>query len=1297
MSKKSIRFVSKAIKRLLTALCLLTLTAEAQQFVMLPLPNQQKLPQSEVYRVFQDSEGYMWYATRGAGLCRDNGYQIDVFRSDRYQPDLLRSNVVTCIAENPDRQEIWFGTKQGAYVLSKRDYTIRTLPNVQSDTRIIVRSSDGAMWVAVRKQVKVFSCDGEPIDSFALSWKGRPMSAESMMIDSRGVMWVMQWDGGVQTIDTRTRQLQTMNWDEPVGPTSLAEDSVTHQYFIGTWGRGVYRYDGQTATHLDLGLTTGMQQRVRSVCYDKWRRWLWVVTMAGLYAYELSADGQSLTAVPTSSLGLPPEQAVFQLMFDRQGYVWVAGTTPHTFILRPTGGKWMKRHSLDALTRQVGVRLPVDKLVSERHYCWMWSDRTQLVLYDTESQRLTLANGRPDEGTTRFGDVMARRYGGGIWCSSGRQLYVCRYESGQVRLEPQTALRLPDPVSALIETPDGQLFIGTTHSLYRYNLASQQLDTLGQDLRTVREMAVDKHGTLFFICQQHGLCRLKKDAKTFEPIASYERFTSLALDRDDHLWVGNAYGDVWQADSVLHYCALASSRAGNGVKRMLCDSLGHLWVMGDTYLVEYHSDGDRRRLFHSYEQQIGLDNFGGISLNDEGNVVVVGSGGMITFEPKHMPNSILSPLPAVAAYVIDGQKRLLSKEHTLIDVPASVVKLDLELTDFSYLKAAELQFAYRLKGLSDQWIELPVGENTLQLVNLSKGRYTLELKVCDVYGHWGEAVKVLAIDRLPAWWETWWAYACYLLIVVAIAALVIRVYLQRSKEKTQRQMDEQLAEMKLRFFTNVSHELRTPLSLIITPLESIVKRLEKSEEKTVSQQLKGVQKHAGELLSLVNRLLDFRKMDMGEMKLKPSTGDLLEFLRNSATTFEPIATAKGLQFHVDIPAGALYTEFDSQAMQHVVYNLLSNALKFTDEGDITVKVSRYSGNSGESGETAYLTLSVSDTGKGIDAAELPHIFDRYYQARNADDTRQAGSGIGLNMVKELVEQMGGSVSVKSTVGKGTSFTVELPVTSISDEPELPAEPVIPKLPTVLVADDNDDFRDFLVQELKDDYNILQARNGREALRMARTHYVDVILSDVMMPQMDGNELCRQLKQDEATSHIQIILLTAKTAEESRLEGYEAGADDYLTKPFSLELLKNRLNRMAQREQERVVMLAKVEQQEEKEAEEQVRISPVDRKFMTKMRALMEQHVSDTSFSVDVFCEEMGMSRMNFYRKMHALTGQPPAQYINDYRLALADKLLHEGELNVTEIADRTGFSSASYFSKCYKAKYGVAPKDVRLK
>lgn len=1280
------------LKKILTLIIILQTSGllHAQQFVAFPLPNQKKLPQSEIYRIFQDSEGYMWYATQGAGLCRDNGYQVDIFRSDRDHPDMLRNNVVTSIAENEAQNEIWFGTKQGAYILKKSDFSIHPLPEATTNVRDIKLAANGTMWVIINQMVKVFSPQGEKTDSFALSWKGKPISAETVTLDSQGKLWILQWNGGIQYIDTRTLQLSTMNWEVPFSPTSLAEDITNQQFFVGTWGAGIYLYDGINATPVATDLNTLTERQIRSVHYDRWRKMLWVVTMAGLFAYDVQENG-ALKPHPTAALNMAAQQAIYQLCFDNRGNIWVPGTTPLSFILCPIMGKPRQFISFEELTKRIGMRVPVGAFQNEGTYCWIWSDRTQLLLFDQQTGRVTLANGTFGEETNRFGNVMAKRKKGGIWCSSGRELYISTHQDMNITL--QHKMTLPSPISTLSEGSDGRVFIGTTESLFSYDETNGALRKIAGDVQTVRDIVTSKEGDIYFISVAKGLC--KSDGKKgYEVLAPYNRFTALNFCRKNILWVANALGDVWKLkDNKLVYMSVASSKMSNGVKQIRCDSLNHIWVMGDTYLIEYFPESDRRRLYRCGIDGIQLTNFGALSITDDEKILVAGGGGLLVFEPRKADISE-APTPAVAAYSIDGEKHLLSASCNDIDIPSEAVTLELELTDFNYLKASEVQFAYRLNGLSDQWLELPFGENKMRIVNLSKGDYSLELRVYDRFAHWNDPVTVLNIHRQPAWYETWWAYLCYFIIFALLITKGAQYYQKRNKSKTQHEMDTKLTEMKLRFFTNISHELRTPLSLIITPLESIIKRNEEKgnegEESASQKELKGILKHANELLDLVNRLLDFRKMDMGEMQIRPSTGDLFEFMRSCVASFQTLAEKNNINLISTIPNDTLICDFDWKAMHHVMYNLLSNSMKYTEEGSIEVKVTR---------EEDIVEVTVEDTGTGIPEEGLPHIFDPYFQASNAENNPHAGTGIGLSMVKELVTAMNGTISVESKLGKGTSFKVSLPIiASENSNDELTGSPVIPKLPSVLIADDNDDFRDFLVQELQNDYNILQARNGREALKLAQTHYVDVILSDIMMPQMDGNELCKQLKQDESTSHIFIMLMTAKTADEGMLKSYEAGADFYLPKPFSMDLLRNRLQHMTKMQERRIMLLSKAESKEVvTESEEELRISPIDRKFMEKMKETMERHVADTTFSVDTFCADMAMSRMNFYRKMHALTGQTPAQYINDFRLALADKLLREGELNVSEVADRTGFSTASYFSKCYKAKFGIAPKEVRQK
>ena len=530
---------------------------------------------------------------------------------------------------------------------------------------------------------------------------------------------------------------------------------------------------------------------------------------------------------------------------------------------------------------------------------------------------------------------------------------------------------------------------------------------------------------------------------------------------------------------------------------------------------------------------------------------------------------------------------------------------------------------------------------------------------------------------------------------------IARYYLRHQKEKQQHRMDVQLTEMKLRFFTNISHELRTPLTLILTPLESMVKRIDRwqqeDQEEThlafISSQLMMIQRNAQRLLSLVNNLLDFRKLEMGQQKLELTNGDIFDFIRTVCETFRPISTEKGIGLGYAIPNEQLYINFDSRKLQHILYNLLSNAFKFTPAGgQIAVSVAKI--------DTEWLSITVKDTGCGISSRDLPHIFDRYYQSKNTADPSVTGTGIGLHLTKEYLQLHGGSITVSSKLDEGTTFTALLPTNLKMKELPQPAEShqqaeapeTESRKANLLIVDDNGEFRQFLCGELAEQYNIHQAANGEEALTVIAEQDIDLMVSDVMMPAMDGMTLCRHIKQDVSTSHVMVILLTARTAEESKIEGFRAGADDYLPKPFNMEMLQLRISHLLELRRQRNQDFLKGEDVEV----EAVALNEIDQKFLRSAVEAIERHLSNEEYDIDALAADVCMSRSTLYRKLHSLTGQKPSLFIRAIRLKHAARMIKEGSYNLTEISTLCGFSSPSYFSRCFKAQYGIPPASYNV-
>ena len=656
-----------------------------------------------------------------------------------------------------------------------------------------------------------------------------------------------------------------------------------------------------------------------------------------------------------------------------------------------------------------------------------------------------------------------------------------------------------------------------------------------------------------------------------------------------------------------------------------------------------------------------------------------------------------------------------------------------EFTSTNYASEERNQFQYKLEGYDEAWSDW-TAENVKEYARLWEGTYTFLVRSRNYAQQEGSTDK-FTFTVAPPWYRTWYAYLFYLAIIGGLIWTFVRWRLRavleekkalqaeiefQTKEIRQQntRLEEQseelrlnaeqlkeLDKMKSNFFVNISHEFRTPLSLILGPLEKVIG--EKEAGKLNFTQLERMHRNATRLHQLINQLLDLAKLESGGMRLDITQADLLYFLRVVVSTFESMAEARNIRFNVQIPAGSFLTSLDIEKVETVLYNLLSNAFKFTPEGgEISFAVDLPS--EGES----FTSISVTDTGPGIPESDIGKIFDRFYQVDSSSSREFEGSGIGLSLVKELVQLMGGTITVKSALGEGTSFKIQLPLEAnlaiaepnLGYLPDVPLKPetnpidVLPESdndltdrPLVLVVEDNTDLRAYLAEILEDEYRLELAENGKEGLEKAFELVPDLIISDMMMPVMDGFAFCTEIRKDERTSHIPFVLLTARSTIESKLEGLELGADEYATKPFNTMELKVRVkNLLEQREQLRKSFSREVTVQPKN-----ISVTSVDERFLTQAMEIMESHLSDDQFSVERFAEEMGMSRKNLLRKIKALTDQSVNEFIRNFRLQRAAQLLAANSATVSEIAYKVGFNNLSYFSKCFKELFGVVPNEYK--
>lgn len=1262
----------------------------AQEMVYTELPTQKQLPVAHIHRALQDSEGYMWYATEGGGLCRDDGYEIDVFRSDARTPRLLGSNTLTCLAED-GRGRIWIGTDKGACRLDKADYGIVPVGEgtllEQQRTEAVMAASDGTVWAAAGGRIYHYSDRDELLEEFSSEYNGQVRPVAGFYEDSRNRVWVMQQRGGLLCHESGGRHLTAAPWPCDVAPTMMVEDGQTGRFWVGTWGQGIVSYRPEAAQgRLEVHPATcsGMERSlILGFHWDESRHILWTVAMDGLYAYRM--QGRELRAVDLSAF-LPGGKKILDLpTADRWGNIWVPGYSPHTFILSGVQ-RHISRDAVRPMTEATGYPVMVDRIVEDGAGYWIWQGRTGLSYYrPRQGSHFVMGDGLPGGGDgLSYGKALEKcGNAAGIWACHGDRIVRLWHDGKGFGL--QEAARLPEgygTVSKMREDKSGNLWVATEAGLHCYTPDGRLLDTYAAQEGGVRDFVLLPGGEICCVYGTGGLAFIR-GGKTAVVLDEDKACTAIATGHDGKIWVATSQGEVYTGspgDRTFLPEPNAGNRNGDAIKAVETDPHGHVWMLADQYVKEYSPATRSFRLLHNDDREVRMDYFH--TLRRMGDSICIGGiGAFCKVAPSAALDRPAQPVrPVVSAYEVDGVRHFVSPGRKRVEFTAGQDNISFSFSSLDHLHARQVSYACRLEGRGDDWTYLPQGTNTVTFYNLSAGDYTLEVKATDMHGSWGAPQECLSLRKLPPWYATWWAYTLYITALASLLGGGLYAYLRQMRHKQQQKAEERLTQMKFRFFTNVSHELRTPLTLIITPLGNL---LDTVADSALRRQLQAIHRHACELLELINHLLDFRKLETGEVKVHLHEGSMGDFVRSACHAFEPLAENRQVDFRVSVPENGVYMRFDKEKMHRVLYNLLGNAFKFTPEGGM-VAVSLAMAPSGEA------VITVRDNGCGMTAEEAAHAFDRYYQGSRA--AGHTGSGIGLHLVKTYMQMQGGRVEVDSKPGQGTEFRVYLPLQQAPSE-TTGAEHREPdmhppkKRHSVMVVEDNGELRTMLVQHLSAEYNIHQAADGHEALELLEHHEVDIVVSDIMMPGMDGLELCRTVKSDVRTSHIFVILLTAYSGDAHALQGYKAGADCYLAKPFSMEILDNRIRHfMALQDRRKLIFLSGVEFRAE-----EVATTKVDEDFLQKAVACVERNLDNTGYTVEQFSADMCMSRMNLYRKLQSLTGQSPSEFIRGIRLKKAAQILSSHRLPVSEVADQVGFSTPGYFSKCFKEMFGVLP------
>ncbi len=1291
------------------------------------------LSNSNVKTILKDNYGYLWVGT-AAGLNRYDGYgfrQYSLAASKREMDEFVDD--IWSLQQDADGN-IWAKSADcyAVYNSLKDDFSTdidKLLESygitVEQKYRIYV-DREANLWVVTDKKIWAYDMKTRTLRSIE---PGLNLICDEINIaDNQAYIYLLVPSGRFLKIDKQTLAIESLS--APDGIKSF--NNIYADYQQGLWlfsnyDNDIY-YRQKSAPWSKISLTPAIETQskgIRSILDDR-NGHVWIGTdHNGAYIFDQS-DGsfQALRHNLLSNSSLPSDN-VSCLYQDESGTIWLGHNK--------SGISYYNNGLLQFENFSLCRGLDVASLLTDsKNNLWIGTDGNGLLILRQGSETIeripAVFSGSIiclEEDSD--GRIWIGSYGNGLYCIDGNN--VRHFTTANSTL-------ISDIIWALQNDGSGNIWIATLQGTQYINSKTDNFISLltakGEQINSMC-LHSDKSDTVF-IGSFDGFYKVDTATKKARGHFTNRRntqnlkqgfVTQIYKDRKGRLWIGHNQGlTIWDTSrDSMYYLDKKSGLCDNMIRAILEDNDGHIYASTSNGLsiITVREAADRTLSYsmRNYTKKDGLRstffNSKSVTRPDSNSILFGTSDGCISFYPeKVFKDRRLPPDILFTGLYIGGTRiaidsiydgRLILKnaleETKQIELSYDDRLITIEFTVCDLTGQSGVRYAYMLEGIDSRWIF--TDENKVTFTSLPYGNYRLLVKSGLPNGNWKEDPAILEIRVRPPFYMSIWACIIYMAIIIGGIILTANLIKRRHRQKLaiQRQAIEsqqivRINELKLKFFTNISHDLRTPLTLIMAPLQVL---LDEVKDEPTRKKLLTIFSNARRLLDLINTLLDFRKLDVGAEGLHCRKDDIMRFISEQCALFTDYAANRNMDFTAECDPSGYMMDFDSAKVGKILNNLLSNAFKYTpDGGSVSVKATL---------KDRDLTIRIADSGQGISPEAKKHIFERFYQGEQGN--HKTGSGIGLHIANEYARMHGGDISVSDNLPKGSVFTLTLPVDGCSaqSDPEktsgasgTPAEPPAPENTseessaadspaTILIVDDNEEYRDFIADTLSKDYTIFKAGNGREALDIMAKGNISLIVSDVMMPVMDGMELCRQVKTNIRWSHIPVILLTAKTAEEYRLEGLELGADDYLTKPFNLKFLQLRIKKFIDLfERNHRMFSNKLDV-----SPSEITITSLDEKLVEKAIRIVEEHMSDSDFSVELLSSELALSRGYLYKKLMAITGKGPAEFIRTIRLKRARQLLEQSQMQVAEIAYMCGFNSPRRFAQNFKNEFGMLPSE----
>lgn len=1319
-------------------------TYGSEQNLFSKLSVDEGLSQSTVFDIVQDSLGYMWFATQD-GLNRYDGSKFTVFRMDEKDPSSIAFQYIRSLFVD-SKNDLWAGGKS---IISRYSYNSDCFENYHilsqdNDDFIscILSDNRGDIWAATQKGVVyVYERKKNTFQKLSLiNNKNYKLSIEKMIIV--GDDFYLCGLNGLYKFNSKNRVLTEIKL---VGRSIALHDIIVDknkEFWLATADEGVYSFDSNFNLISNYKNYPGINNtlinnKVRSLSFDK-QGILWIGTFAGLSILDPKKQQFDNYIEDSKKPNSLSHNSIRSIFTDKSNGIWIG-----TFF---GGVSYYHRDNIKFynINKNSGPIALKDNIVNA---LTLGKDNSIWIGYnDYGLSRLNLNTNTIQHLKTPTDIINIKT----ILSLNDGSLLIGTHWGGLNHFNPKTGISksykktdtpnsiLDNRVSTLLLDKQNNVWVGTYAGLQRFDLSTGKFYTFNIDVKgqkisseAIFCMLEDSHQRLW-VGTFNGLNMYYPEVDLYEIFTnsvkekksiSNNLITCVYEDKKKRIWVGTSNG-LNLFDEVNRTFKRFNTHNGLGnnfINAILEDDDDNLWITSNNVLMKFNTNTFTCQNFSKKDGlQSSQFNQGVATKLPNGYMLFCGINGITYFSPKDISNTVIN-------YNVLFTDLMIFDKHIRPNDEFDILKSHISKTEkiklnynqnyftigFSAINYNKYRptYKYKLDGLHSEWQS--TSDNYVTFSNLPSGNYKLHVKVDRADNDEDKFVKSLEIVIRPPWWRTIWMYIVYLIVLILLIRYFykniqerIRMTNELALEKMEIQKMEELNELKLQFFLNISHEFKTPLTLILSPLEKLLKS--KMQDQWQSRQVEIVYRNAQLLLSLIDQLIEFRKSEINAIELNVKKGNLTQALHRIFVAFQVVSKNKNIKYTFETDNNDIYIYFDNNIIERIFFNLISNSFKFTPFGGSIICEIRSNNDN--------VIVTVKDTGRGIPNEKIDKIFDQFYTTKNQGPV--GGSGIGLNFTKRLVEIHHGIIQVSSELGKGSIFTVKLPINDDVYKPSeidiveteinqfeqssyITAAKLMVDIPlmvnsadsedTILIVDDSPDMVGYLLESFSTEYNVDVAYDGAKALEMINNKMYSLIISDVMMPEVNGLVLCKKIKQNINTCHIPVILLTASSDSELELKGFEIGADDYISKPFSLTLLETKVRNII-RSRKR---LKEIYKESIALNPEQVAFNQLDQEFLANAAGIIEKQMSDSEFSVDKFAQEMFMSRSNLHLKFKAITGESASDFIKKMRFQKSIELLKTQKYTISEVSYMVGFSTPSYFSAAFKKHFGYFPNELK--